>query len=111
MYQVVFYETARGRGPVQDFLDGRCTHHQRAKVAHALTLLAEAGFRLGPPWLKKVGKDIWELRVWADRARLRILFCQDGRDLVLLHALKKQADRLPNKDLEVARQRCRDWTT
>jgi phage-related protein len=102
--QIVFYETASGRRPVANFLDG-LANRPRAKVLDVLTMLEEAGQRLGPPWLKKIDADLWEVRVQADRVRVRILFCQAGGELVLLHALKKKADRLPARDVATARHR------
>ncbi len=105
--QVVFYETTGGRSPVRDFLDG-LTHRQRAKVLHLLVMLEEAGFQLGPPWLKKLDEALWELRVLADGVQLRILFCQESDDLVLLHGLRKKQQKLPGKDLATARRRYHD---
>ena len=102
---VVLYEGASGRRPVADFLD-RLTNRQRAKVLDVLTMLEEAGQRLGPPWLKKIDGDLWEVRVQADKVQVRILLCQAGRELVLLHGLKKKADKLPARDVETARRRC-----
>lgn len=106
--RVVFYQTPSGRSPVEDFLNG-LTHRQRAKALDALEMLDEAGYYAGPPWLKKIDADLWELRVWAGGVRLRFLFCQEGAEFVILHGLKKKADRLPERDLETARHRCREY--
>ena len=110
-WEVVFYETAGGRRPVTEFLEKGCTHRQAAKLLDTLTMLEEAGFSLGPPWLKKVDEDLWELRVQADKARLRVLFYRYGNRFVLLHGLKKQRQRLSESDLRTARGRCKDYRT
>ena len=105
--RVIFYQTSAGRSPVEEFLDG-LTDRQRAKALDALDILEGAGYRLGPPWLKKVEANLWELRVQAHKAWLRLFFCQDGARFVILHGLKKKTDKLPQRDLETARQRRRD---
>ena len=109
MYNIVFYETPGGRVPVQDFLDDRCTNRQRARTLSALSLLEEAGFQLGPPWLRKLSRDLWEVRVEADKVHVRIIFGKHERTFVLLHALRKQTQKLPAKDLEMARARWREY--
>jgi len=106
-WQVVSYETPSARVPVQEFLD-RLTLRQRARVLDVLDMLEEAGFRLGPPWLKKIDEDLWEVRVQVEKGQVRIIFCEEGRQIVLLHGLKKKQQKLPHRDLETARRRCKE---
>ena len=105
-WQVVFYRTASGKRPVREFLDG-LTAGQRAKALSVLTMLAEAGYELGPPWLKKIEDDLWELRIQVGKVRLRFLFCVERARCVVLHGVKKKRDRLPERDLQTARLRRR----
>jgi phage-related protein len=105
---VILYQTSGGKSPVEDFLNS-LTFRQRAKALNALTLLGEAGYSLGPPWLEKIEGEIWELRVHVDKVRLRFLFRRVGTDFVVLHALKKKAQRLPAKDIATAHRRGREY--
>jgi len=105
---VVFYLTSSGRSPVVEFLS-KLTDRQRAQALDALALLEQFGFDLEDPWLKKIDADLWELRVRADRVRLRFLFSRQGEECVVLHALKKKTDRLPANELKTARQRWREY--
>ena len=105
---VVFYLTSGGRSPVVEFLS-RLTDLQRAQALDALALLEGFGLDLEDPWLKKIDAELWELRVRADRVRLRFLFCRRGEECVILHALKKKTKRLPVDDLKTARQRWREY--
>lgn len=107
-YQVTFYETRSGRSPVEEFLD-KLPLRQCAKVLYVLDLLEEAGFSLGPPWLKKVDRELWEVRIPVEGVQVRVLFCEERREFVLLHALKKKQPRLPPKDLRTARGRWREY--
>ncbi len=56
-----------------EWIDHRPVNEQ-AKLFWALTRLAESGYLLGPPWLKKLDDDIWELRVAYRNNQLRVLF-------------------------------------
>lgn len=61
-YEVLFYETAEGRCPAREFLDGLAPK-VRAKVAKWLELLEREGPRLPRPYADVVRGKIRELRV------------------------------------------------
>jgi phage-related protein len=109
-YRVVYYRTDSGREPVAEWLDGR-TSREQAKLFWALERLAESGFLLGPPWLKKLDDDIWEVRVQHGHLYARILFYErTKRVFVLLHAFAKRSQRTPKRKLHTARARLMaDW--
>jgi phage-related protein len=109
-WEVVYYETPSGRRPVADFLGKKgLTYRQRANALEVLAMLEEAGYSLGPPWLKKLESDLWELRKEVEGVWLRFIFCQEGTRFVILHALKKKSNRLPQKDLQLARDRRHEY--
>lgn len=76
---------------------------------HALQLLDEFGLALEEPWVKKLDAELWELRVQADRVRLRFLFGRRGEELVILNALKKKSEKLPANEVKTARRRWREY--
>lgn len=110
MYRLVYYQTEAGRQPVAEWFDGRPVAEQ-AKLAWALQRLAASGYLLGPPWLKKLDDDIWELRVTHRGNQLRILFYErTSRVFVLLLAFAKKTQRTPKRKLDTARARLMsDW--
>lgn len=107
-WEVSLYRTASGRVPLQEFFDSLSVG-QRAKLLRAVNMLREAGLRVGPPWLKKIAGGLWELRVEAENAQLRVLFWHGRSDFVLLHGLKKKRQKLTPKDLQTARKRLQDY--
>lgn len=73
MFEVDYHEDARGRRPVEEFIDG-LDKKMKAKVFGRLHLLEEYGFRLGMPFSRHVGKGIFELRIVQSSNIVRILY-------------------------------------
>ena len=109
-HRLVYYETEGGRQPVAEWFDSRPVTEQ-AQLAWALERLAESGYLLGPPWLKKLDDDIWELRVAYRGNQLRVLFYERAsRVLVMLLAFSKKTRRTPKRKLDTARAHLMgDW--
>jgi len=107
-WSIVFYTTERGNCPVKEFLI-KLPHVTSARMSKGIALLSSAGFRLGPPWLKKIDDALWELRAIGENLRIRIRFSQEGPKFVLLHAMKKKQQKLSRRDIEIAHQRLEDY--
>jgi hypothetical protein len=63
-WKIEYFETAKGKCPVQEFIDSLDTR-SKAKIARTLDLLEEFGIKLGMPYAKHVEGDLWELRTRA----------------------------------------------
>ena len=107
-FQIELFETSNGQRPVGKFLSG-LSKEAEAKSYHELELLAEYGLELGPPKVKRVGSQIWELRFWADHTPIRLIFTVSKHEFVVVHGFKKKANKIPPKDLMVAEQRIADY--
>ena len=104
-FRVLFFRTDSGREPVTEWLDKRRLR-ERAKLVQVSRWLEESGFTLGPPWLKKLDDEIWEVRVRLDDKCLRVLFYQPSRGtIVLLLAFSKKTEKTPRRELQTARGR------
>ncbi|MBL6982465.1 MAG: type II toxin-antitoxin system RelE/ParE family toxin [Anaerolineales bacterium] len=57
------------------------------------------------PVVRKMEKDLWEVRSKLDHRIARILFSVDGNVMVLLHGFIKKSQKTPQKDLELAKSR------
>ncbi|OGO03712.1 MAG: hypothetical protein A2Y72_00750 [Chloroflexi bacterium RBG_13_53_26] len=108
-WEIEYYETPRGRCPVQEFIDS-LDATSKAKVARTLDLLEQFGIKLRMPFAKHVEGDLWELRtrVGSDQHRI-IYFLFTGGVFVLLHGFVKKTSRMPQRDLETARDRRDDF--
>jgi len=98
-----FYESARGKSPVEDFVLGLRDAQLINRVRRRLERLDKYGYRDRDKYLKPVKgyKQLWENRV----KHIRFLFfeCPNGK-IVLLHGFKKKRGRTrkqhPNTALE-----------
>ncbi len=75
-----------------------------AKVIRMLNLLEQFGNRLGMPHSKKIAIDLFELRVRGHH-EVRILYTFHAGIVVLLHGFIKKSQRIPERELHIARQK------
>ena len=106
---IEFYESHDKRCPVQDFLDG-LDKPRRAKVVALIALLGEQGPTLPFPYSSQVRGKIRELRTQYGKERYRVLyFGGPKRTFVLLHALEKSSERLPERGIKIAEERMKRY--
>jgi len=71
-----------------------------------IDLLAQEGLKLKEPYIKKLDKEIWELRPLRDR----ILFASwYNNKFVLLSVFMKQTQKTPKKEIEKAMKYLEDY--
>ena len=100
--QLIFFRTARGDEPARDYIDSLSPSEQET-IEALLIELGRKGY-LPFPFARKLKgvEKLWELRPGRHRV---IYFYYQGNKAVLLHAFKKQSQKTPEKEIEVARQR------
>ena len=101
--QVVLYETATGKVPVEEFLKSLSEKEQQ-KLIWGLKIL-EDGFPLKEPYFKKIvgHEGLWELRVTFGGNAFRIYFFEYSNLLVIaLCGSQKKNDKDQRKDIELA---------
>ncbi|MCL5959731.1 MAG: type II toxin-antitoxin system RelE/ParE family toxin [Chloroflexi bacterium] len=107
-WSLVYYETAKGRCPVQEYLDS-LDDREAARILYDLDLLEDMGLALGAPHVRGIGGKLWELRT-AGRTQHRVsYFAASGRRLVLLHAFTKKTQKTPPAEIDTARSRMADY--
>ena len=78
-----FFKTENGNEPVREWLLSLAKSER--KVIGDDVLKVQYCWPIGKPLVRKVGRGLWEVRsTLADRIA-RILFCVDGKTMVLLH--------------------------
>jgi phage-related protein len=65
------------------------------------------GWPLGMPLVRKMSKDLWEVRIHLAGRIARVLFTVHGGEMVLLHGFIKKAQHTSKDDLELAKNRLR----
>jgi phage-related protein len=102
---VKFYRSSTGNEPVREFLLALATEDRKAIGTDIKTV--QFGWPLGMPLVRKLSKDLWEVRSDIASGTVRILFTIHGSQMLLLHALIKKTNKLPAADLQTARARLR----
>lgn len=100
---VVFYRTANGKCPVEDFLDS-LPGKAAQKILWVLRLLEELEFIPACYFTKLSGTDeIWECRITFTSNSYRILcFIYGGSSIVLTHGFIKKTKKTPRSEIERA---------
>lgn len=102
-WNILLFETQRGEKPVEEFIISK-SPQTKAKVAHLINLLEIHGNILGMPHSKQLIKGLYELRIRGNE-EIRILYCFKNKNIYLLHGFKKQTQKTPNKEIEIALNR------
>lgn len=104
-WDIEYYEDLNAFCPVEEFLD-RLSIKERARIFQAIQLLEEFGPTLAFPFSSQVEGRLRELRTQHGKARFRILYYADmNRSFVLLHAIRKQTEKLGERDKKIALDR------
>jgi phage-related protein len=102
---VRFFRTATDNEPVRDWL--RELGPQDRKTIGEDVKTVQIGWPLGMPLVRKMTKDMWEIRIHLHRRIARILFTVVGDNMVLLHGFIKKSQDTPQGDLDLAKERLR----
>jgi phage-related protein len=107
---VVFYKTADGKCPVQEFLDSLSARVVQ-KVLWTLKLLEDLEFLPVTYFKKLTGSDgIWECRVQSGSNIYRIFCFFDVQSVVILtHGFMKKTQKTPKQEIERAEALKKDY--
>ncbi|HLA27268.1 MAG TPA: type II toxin-antitoxin system RelE/ParE family toxin [Syntrophales bacterium] len=100
---VKFFRTEAGNEPVREFL--RNLPPEDRKIIGTDIKEVQFGWPLGMPLVRKMEKDLWEVRSHLEKRISRVLFTVVGGQMVLLHVFIKKSERTPQPDLEIAKAR------
>lgn len=103
--EVRFFRTRGGHDPVREWLRALEREERRAIGEDIKT--AQYGWPLGMPLIRKLEKDLWEVRTTLAGGIARVLFTVLDDRMYLLHAFIKKAQKTPKNELDTARKRLR----
>ena len=110
MKEIVFFQTANGRSPVEDFLDS-LSGNQAKKVAWVLKLIENLQ-SVPSKYLKALvnTSGIIEVRVEFGKEIFRILgFIFDKNKVILTNGFKKKTQKTPANEIHIAEQRKQEY--
>ena len=99
-----FYETGAGNSPVEKYLEA-LPAAERALLLDVFEEIRLHGFAGTGVATRQIDGKLWEIKVSRHRVFYVVLA---GPLVMLLHAFKKQGQRAPRKELEVARSRMKE---
>ena len=108
LYDIVFYETAAGRSPVDEFLD-LLQPKARAKVEKWMAKLERDGPDLPRPYADIVSGKIRELRVLFASQHYRFLYFFYGKTIIITGGFIKKTDAVPVQEINRAENCMNDF--
>jgi phage-related protein len=96
-------QTPAGNEPVRVWLRAQAAEVKKAIGTDIKTV--QFTWPIGKPLVDGFGDGLYEVRSRLDGNIYRMLFCLDGRTMVLLHAFQKKSQRTSKSDIELARKR------
>ena len=100
---VRFFQTEAGVEPVRDWLKALPPPARRTIGEDLKTV--QFGWPLGMPLVRKMEKDLWEVRIHLEGQIARVLFTVVDNVMVLLHGFIKKSAATPKDDLALAKNR------
>jgi len=114
MYEVEFYYDSNNKSEIVEYLDelkekGETSKNERInrdKILAYIIALKQYGTRIGRPIVKHIDGSIWELRPLANR--IFFFYWKDNK-FVLLHHFIKKTRKTPQREIEQARSKMKDF--
>ncbi len=80
-----------------------------ANFLHIAEMIEECGPALGLPYTKALGSGLFEIRAKGVEGIGRSLFCTlKDQEVVILHSFIKKSQKIPNKEIGIARKRLKE---
>ena len=99
----VFFRTERGNEPVREWLLSLAKSER--KVIGSDVLKVQYCWPIGKPLVGNLGNGLWEVRSNLQDRIARVLFCAEGKKMILLHGFIKKTQKTPKQELDLALRR------
>ncbi len=104
-WTIEYYVEDNGHVPVREFL-ASLDPQTYVRFQWSLEQLRLRNVRAREPLVRHIEGKIWELREESRTDIYRILYVfVSGRRIVLLHGFQKKTEKVPGKEVEIARHR------
>ncbi len=106
--QVSFYETARGKSPVTDFIDKQSKKEQAVLLA-VIQNITQFSYKAKGCKFKHLENKLWEIKIKTPNGGYRLLYVTlEHSVLFILHMFKKKSQKTPKKELDIAKKRAKE---
>ena len=80
-----------------------------ARYIKLTEIMKDHGADIGMPHTKALGKGLFELRLKGKEGIARVFYCTIiGKQIYMLHSFIKKTNKIPNKELTLAKNRMRE---
>jgi phage-related protein len=110
-FQAVYYRDRDGGEPVREFVDA-LPEEEQAAIDHQIdrhNLLSDEFPHLPFPHSSQVEGEFRELRCHYGRNLYRVLYRRSDRLVLLLHVFAKRSAKIPEREIQIARDRWDDF--
>ncbi len=104
MYEIKFYEDKNGRSEVYEYIKNLTNN--KSKDNRIRLKKIKAYISLSEPYIKKIDKEIWELRPLRDRILFASLY---NNKFILLSIFMKKTQKTPKKEIRKAKKFLEDY--
>ncbi len=101
--KIFFYKSKLAKEPVREWLKSLSAKDK--KIIGEDIKSIQFAWLIGMPMVRKIDKNLWEVRSNLNKRIARIIFTIDENFMVLLHGFIKKSTKIPKNDLELARTR------
>ncbi len=105
--EVKFYKESNGNEPVKKWL--RALDKPKKKIVGDDIKKVQHCWPIGMPLVRGLGDGLSEVRSNFPDGIMRIIFIIYNSTMILLHGLIKKTERLPKRDLNLAKERARNY--
>lgn len=99
-----FFRTERGREPVREWIRDLADEEKKAIGTDIMTV--EYGWPIGMPVCEPLKEGLYSVRTNLPTDKIsRVIFCEQDGSMVLLHGFIKKDQKIPKKELDLARKR------
>ena len=103
-WQIDFYKS-KDKSPVEEWLSA-IDASARSKLLRNMSLLKSHGLELRMPYVRPIGKKLYEVRAKDSKGIYRLLyFAHTGKRFVMLHGFTKKTQKTPASDIDIAMKR------
>ena len=112
MYSIELYTDKNGKCELEQYLlslsysTNKNDRIKLKKIRMYINLLSEHGFKLTEQYIKKIDKELWELRTLKNRILFAGLY---NNKFVLLSFFNKQTRKTPKSEIEKAHKLLEDY--
>lgn len=109
--QAVYYRASDGSEPVDEFIERLSAKRQAVldNQIDRLNMLTTSSPHLPFPHSSQVEGELRELRCHYGPEHYRVLYRRSGNLIVLLHMFRKDTGKIPEREIEIAKERWADF--